>query len=135
LPGVCLDNLSVPAVDTPPVRDILVTHDGMVEEMLYSHLMRSLCPVTGQPDWASVWFHYRGRAIEHPSLLQYIFAYREHQEYHEQCVERMFMDIYRRCKPELLTVQACYTRRGGLDINPFRSTDPSARPQGRLSRQ
>ncbi len=107
----------------------------IVEEVLYSHLLRSLCPVTGQPDWATVWLHYRGAAMEHSSLLQYIIAYREHQEFHEQCVERMFCDIARRCAPQFLHLQAFYTRRGGLDINPFRSTDPDARPLSRLNRQ
>ncbi len=107
----------------------------MVEEVLYSHLLRSLCPVTGQPDWATVWLHYRGAAVEHSSLLQYIIAYREHQEFHEQCVERMFCDIAQRCAPQFLHLQAFYTRRGGLDINPFRSTDAHARPLPRLNRQ
>jgi 7-cyano-7-deazaguanine reductase len=91
--------------------------------------------VTGQPDWATVWVHYRGAKIDQGSLLRYIIAYRRHQEFHEQCVERMFIDIWQRCSPEFLHIQAFYTRRGGLDINPFRSTDPAARPLPRLNRQ
>ena len=91
--------------------------------------------MTGQPDWATVWLHYRGLEIERSSLLQYIVAYREHQEFHEQCVERMFCDIHARCAPEFLHIQAFYTRRGGMDINPFRSTDASALALPRLDRQ
>jgi 7-cyano-7-deazaguanine reductase len=94
-----------------------------------------LCPVTGQPDWATVWLHYRGPAIEHSSLLQYIVAYREHQEFHEQCLERMFCDISMQCEVDFLHIQAFYTRRGGLDISPFRSTDSKAQPLPRLNRQ
>jgi 7-cyano-7-deazaguanine reductase len=136
LSGLCLDDLPVVVGNTPPAREMLERDTSrVVEETLYSHLMRSLCPVTGQPDWASVWLHYRGNAIEHRSLLQYIIAYREHQEFHEQCVERMFIDIQQRCEPESLTIQAFYTRRGGLDINPFRSTVETARPHSRLNRQ
>ncbi|MFO7551667.1 MAG: NADPH-dependent 7-cyano-7-deazaguanine reductase QueF [Haliea sp.] len=108
---------------------------GVVEEQLYSHLLRSLCPVTGQPDWATLWLHYRGPALEHAALLSYILAYREHQEFHEQCVERIFRDIQQRCQPEFLHLQAFYTRRGGLDINPFRSSGGGNPPWLRLVRQ
>jgi 7-cyano-7-deazaguanine reductase len=136
LSGVCLDDLPVVTETVGPEATILrVQPTEPVEEQLYSHLLRSLCPVTGQPDWATVWVHYRGASIDHGSLLQYIIAYRQHQEFHEQCVERMFIDIWQRCSPELLHIQAFYTRRGGLDINPFRSTDPAARPLPRLNRQ
>ncbi len=82
-----------------------------------------------------MWLHYRGPRIEPESLLRYIIAYRHHQEFHEQCIERMFRDIYTRCAPEFLHIQGFYVRRGGLDINPFRSTDPRARPLTRLDRQ
>jgi 7-cyano-7-deazaguanine reductase len=136
LNGASLDSLMVTPWPGEPQADQLgVDSDRVVEERLYSHLLRSLCPVTGQPDWASVWLHYRGSAIDRSSLLQYIIAYREHQEFHEQCVERMFRDIALRCAPEFLHIQAFYTRRGGLDINPFRSTDPTAQPLPRLNRQ
>jgi 7-cyano-7-deazaguanine reductase len=136
LPGVCLDDLPVAPEAVEPEASILrVRPTEPAEERLYSHLLRSLCPVTGQPDWATVWVHYRGAKIDHASLLRYIIAYRQHQEFHEQCVERMYHDIWQRCSPELLHIQAFYTRRGGLDINPFRSSDPAARPLPRLNRQ
>jgi 7-cyano-7-deazaguanine reductase len=137
LPGECIDHLAVEAPAGEPCPDMLEVHQSGQprEERLYTHLMRSLCPVTGQPDWASVWLHYRGVALAHESLLRYIIAYRRHQEFHEQCVERMFCHIHRRFAPEFLHIQAFYTRRGGLDINPLRSTDPAARPLPRLNRQ
>lgn len=136
LSGECLDDLPVtPYGGEPGALQVRVWTGQIVEEKLYSHLLRSLCPVTGQPDWATVWLHYRGTAIEHGSLLQYLIAYREHQEFHEQCVERMFRDIAERCEPQFLHLQAFYTRRGGLDINPFRSTDTAAQPLSRLNRQ
>lgn len=136
LSGMCLDTLPVTLhAGDPDAQQLQVHASRMVEERLYSHLLRSLCPVTGQPDWATVWLHYRGAAIEHASLLQYLIAYREHQEFHEQCVERMFRDITAQCEPEFLHLQAFYTRRGGLDINPFRSTSASAHPLPRLNRQ
>ena len=136
LPGACLDELCVePLPGEPSLAMLDQGAQECIEERLYSHLLRSLCPVTGQPDWASVWIHYRGAAIKHHSLLQYIIAYRQHQEFHEQCVERMFSDILLRYKPDFLHLQAFYTRRGGLDINPFRSTDLHATPFPRLDRQ
>jgi 7-cyano-7-deazaguanine reductase len=136
LAGECLDGLPVaPWSGEPQAQQVLVRAGRVVEEKLYSHLLRSLCPVTGQPDWASVWLHYRGSEIERSSLLQYIIAYREHQEFHEQCVVRMFCDLAQRCEPQFLHIQGFYTRRGGLDINPFRSTDAVASPLPRLNRQ
>lgn len=136
LPGTCLDDLPVaPHTGEPQAQQLQVQAGHVIEETVYSHLLRSLCPVTGQPDWATVWLHYRGASIEHSSLLQYLIAYREHQEFHEQCVERMFCDISSRCEPQFLHLQAFYTRRGGLDINPLRSTDAHARPRQRLNRQ
>lgn len=136
LPGKCLDDVPVESWSGEPRAGQLQVHTGrIVEEVVYSHLLRSLCPVTGQPDWATLWLHYRGAAVEHSSLLQYIIAYREHQEFHEQCAERMFCDIAQRCAPQFLHLQAFYTRRGGLDISPFRSTDAAARPLQRLNRQ
>ena len=136
LTGQCLDDVPVTAWHGPPTAGQLQVDSGrIVEELLYSHLLRSLCPVTGQPDWATVWLHYRGAALERSALLQYIIAFREHQEFHEQCAERMFCDIWRCCEPQFLHLQAFYTRRGGLDINPFRSSDPLARPLPRQNRQ
>ncbi len=134
--GECLDALDTGQLAQRPARSLLVTTVGDSEATLYSHLLRSLCPVTGQPDWATVWVRYRaGRALERASLLRYIVAFRSHQEFHEQCVERMFVDLAAVLEPELLEIQAFYTRRGGLDINPFRSTDPAARPRQRMNRQ
>jgi 7-cyano-7-deazaguanine reductase len=136
LSGDCLDDLPVAIPAGEPVADMLQLEEGPVaRQRCYSHLLRSLCPVTGQPDWATVWFEYEGRPIVQETLLAYILAYRQHQEYHEHCVERMFRDIVAQCRPAALSIQAFYTRRGGLDINPFRSTDPDARPLPRLNRQ
>ena len=134
--GINLDHCEPATTAAEPDPELLSVHPGTVkEEQLYSHLLRSLCPVTGQPDWATFWVHYRGAAIDHEALLAYIISYRQHQEYHEQCVERMFLDISASCQPEFLNIQAFYTRRGGLDINPFRSTSSSAKALPRLNRQ
>jgi len=135
LAGVCLDALEEDIPEESPSTALLRCWDDLVEETLYSHLLRSLCPVTGQPDWASVSIRYRGRAIDRAGLLRYIIAFRRHQEFHEQCVERMFMDISKAAQPDMLEIQACYTRRGGLDINPIRSTEPEPVPLPRLNRQ
>jgi len=107
-----------------------------VEEALVSHLLKSNCPVTGQPDWGSVQIRYSGPQIDQGQLLRYIVSFRNHTEFHEQCAERMFMDIRERCKPVRLSVLARYTRRGGLDINPFRTSHPGALPANvRTARQ
>ncbi|HXP01695.1 MAG TPA: NADPH-dependent 7-cyano-7-deazaguanine reductase QueF [Luteibacter sp.] len=113
----------------PPRPDFLGTHEGDAREVLVSHLLRSNCPVTGQPDWGSVQIAYTGAPIDRAGLLRYLVSFRSHTEFHEQCVERIFMDIQARCAPRELSVYARYTRRGGLDINPFRSTDPAAVPE------
>jgi 7-cyano-7-deazaguanine reductase len=135
-PGICLDSLPVsPPAGEPVAQMLALAGEDLVEEHLYSHLLRSLCPVTGQPDWATVCCHYRGRPLERGSLLHYIVAYRQHREFHEQCVERMFRDILAACRPAYLRIQALYTRRGGLDICPLRSSDPAAEPLPRTGRQ
>ncbi|RLQ20212.1 NADPH-dependent 7-cyano-7-deazaguanine reductase QueF [Seongchinamella sediminis] len=133
--GDCLDDLDISVDDSAPGAELLQVGEEVVAEALYSHLLRSLCPVTGQPDWATVYLSYRGRALERESLLRYLIAFRQHQEFHEQCVERMFVDLQGLIEPEFLEIQAFYTRRGGLDINPFRSTDPGAVPLSRMNRQ
>jgi 7-cyano-7-deazaguanine reductase len=92
-----------------------------VSETVYSHLFRSTCPVTNQPDWASIMIRYQGKKIAHEGLLKYLISYREYNDFGEQCTEHIYMDILRQCAPEKLTVYMCFTRRGGLDINPFRS--------------
>lgn len=123
LSGECLDSLSITVDDYLPNPGLLKTGGGEeVSEQLYSHLLRSSCPVTGQPDWGSMIIGYRGAAIDREGLLKYIISYRENNEFHEQCVERMFVDIMKQCQPSQLTVYARYLRRGGLDINPYRST-------------
>lgn len=122
VPGVCIDDevLQDPVFNVAP--ELLNIDAGAdVDETLYSHLLRSNCPVTGQPDWATVIVHYRGQPIQKRALLAYLVSYREHNDFHEQCVERIFHDIQTRCQPRGLTVYARYTRRGGIDINPFRS--------------
>ncbi|WP_044530699.1 NADPH-dependent 7-cyano-7-deazaguanine reductase QueF [Herbaspirillum sp. B65] len=108
------------------------TEEATVEETLVSHLLKSNCPVTSQPDWGSVQIHYVGAPIDQERLLKYIIGFREHNEFHEQCVERIFTDILRHCKPQKLAVYARYTRRGGLDINPWRSNFSSAKPPSQL---
>lgn len=137
LPGTCLDNLDIAVDRYQPDASLLKRKgsDQPVEEAVYSHLLRSKCPVTGQPDWASVVIDYRGAAICHESLLRYVVSFRQHQDFHEQCVERIFRDVMVQCAPERLSVCARYTRRGGLDINPWRSTDRAEAPAWRLERQ
>jgi 7-cyano-7-deazaguanine reductase len=121
----------------PPRADFLRTRgDGReVSETLVSQLLRSNCPVTGQPDWGSVQIAYTGPAIDRAGLLRYLVSYREHNEFHEHCVERIFVDLMARCAPRELSVYARYTRRGGLDINPFRSTGRDFPANHRTPRQ
>lgn len=127
--GTLIDTLDI-GIDHygPPHPAFLATAAIPAEERLVSHLLKSNCPVTGQPDWGSVIIDYRGPAIDHAGLLRYLVSFREHNEFHEQCVERIFMDLSRHCAPERLSVYARYTRRGGLDINPFRSSQPGIDP-------
>lgn len=135
--AVCIDELDIDVNEYDPHPDYLTANaDVIITEVLSSHLLKSNCPVTGQPDWASVFIEYAGPQIDHENLLRYVISFREHQDFHEHCVERMFTDILRQCKPHSLSVYARYTRRGGLDINPFRSTEKNAAPKvGRLIRQ
>jgi 7-cyano-7-deazaguanine reductase len=138
LDGDLLDTQDI-AIDHygPPRADFLHTAGGvpLVQETLVSHLLRSNCPVTGQPDWGSVQIAYRGAPIDHAGLLRYLVSFRTHNEFHEQCVERIFVDLTRRCAPRQLSVYARYTRRGGLDINPFRSSGPATPDNSRTVRQ
>ena len=107
-----------------------------MDEVLTSNLLKSNCLVTGQPDCGSVQIRYSGPQIDQEGLLQYLVSFRNHNEFHEQCVERIFMDIWTRCQPTQLTVYARYTRRGGLDINPFRTSHPGTLPPNiRMARQ
>jgi 7-cyano-7-deazaguanine reductase len=107
-----------------------------IDETVVSNLLKSNCPVTGQPDWGSVQIRYAGSPIDHAGLLRYIVSYRNHAGFHEQCIEQIFMDIQQMCKPVKLAVYARYTRRGGLDINPFRASFDAPLPDNaRIARQ
>jgi 7-cyano-7-deazaguanine reductase len=123
LDGLLLDRLDIDVDGYSPDRSLLAANfdEAAVEETLVSHLLKSNCLVTGQPDWASVQIQYAGPQIDQEGLLKYLIGFREHNEFHEQCVERIFIDILQCCKPQMLSVYARYTRRGGLDINPWRS--------------
>ena len=137
--GVCLDDRDV-ACDQYELTPELLALDQHragkpVRETLHSQLLKSNCSVTGQPDWATVVVRYHGPAIDHDSLLRYIVSFRNHAEFHEHCIERMFCDIWQRCQPQALTVFARYTRRGGLDINPYRSSDETVFDNRRAARQ
>lgn len=123
--GELLDTLDIACADYLPAPQHLgTTAEAPHEACLYSHLLKSNCLVTGQPDWAMLVVRYRGRPIDRAGLLRYIVSFRNHNEFHEQCVERIYCDIMQRCAPQALTVHARYTRRGGLDINPYRSSAP-----------
>ena len=138
LDGLNLDRLDIECTQYTPAPELLTVtpNEQPVSEVFVSNLLKSNCLVTGQPDWGSVQISYSGDQIEQGGLLQYIVSYRNHNEFHEQCVERIFMDIWTRCKPTRLTVYARYTRRGGLDINPFRTSHPQALPRNvRTARQ
>ncbi len=138
LDGLSLDRLDIECSDYQPRPDLLTAAFGErpVQETLSSNLLKSNCLVTGQPDWGSVQIRYAGPQIEQGGLLRYLVSFRNHNEFHEQCVERIFMDVWRQCKPVKLTVYARYTRRGGLDINPFRTSHPGALPPNvRTARQ
>ncbi|MAZ06514.1 NADPH-dependent 7-cyano-7-deazaguanine reductase QueF [Marinobacter sp. SS8-8] len=132
-------------IDNEPVSDVVYDYapdslsasdgGGIVTEHLCSHLLKSNCPVTGQPDWATLLISYTGRKIDRAGLLRYVVSFRQKQDFHEHCVETVFTDLMSRCKPESLTVRARYTRRGGLDINPWRSTEAGRDAGPRLIRQ
>mgnify|MGYP001814439087 FL=1 len=134
--GECIDSLQPTEICAEPARTILrLTGEGQKREVLHSNLLRSLCPVTGQPDWATLCIDYEGAALDKASLLAYVISFRRHQEFHEQCVERIFCDLQAVCATATLSVQALYTRRGGLDICPWRSTEKGPAPGMRMSRQ
>jgi 7-cyano-7-deazaguanine reductase len=130
LDGVLLDRLDVEIDQYTPSPALLSANheEAPVEETLVSHLLKSNCLVTGQPDWGTVQIRYAGPQIDQEGLLKYLIGFREHNEFHEQCVERIFMDVLRQCKPSQLAVYARYTRRGGLDINPWRANFSTQKP-------
>ncbi len=134
--GICIDDSDIHCRHFQPTPTVLKTDTTTTRETLYSHLLRSNCPVTGQPDWGSLLVHYHGPKIQRPTLLQYLVSYRNHSNFHEHCLENIFLDLLDYCSPLELTVEARYTRRGGLDINPLRSTlNPPPKHSPRLSRQ
>lgn len=127
--GICLDELDITCDTYTTEPAFLTTTDQEVSETVFSDLLKSNCLVTGQPDWGSVQISYTGRQIDHAGLLKYIVSFRNHNEFHEQCVERIYMDLMQRCAPKKLTVYARYTRRGGLDINPWRGSEMTESPK------
>ncbi|MBZ4134523.1 NADPH-dependent 7-cyano-7-deazaguanine reductase QueF [Escherichia fergusonii] len=138
LHGTCIDNQDIEIDHYDFNADYLqnaTSSEKVVEETLVSHLLKSNCLITHQPDWGSIQIQYRGRKIDREKLLRYLVSFRHHNEFHEQCVERIFSDILRLCQPEGLSVYARYTRRGGLDINPWRSNCNFQPSTGRLVRQ
>lgn len=137
LDGDCIDGLDIDIEDYAFNAELLkdCTNDNVVEETLVSHLLKSNCLITQQPDWGSLQIHYVGKQINCEKLLRYIISFRQHNEFHEQCVERIFCDLMHFAAPEKLTVYARYTRRGGLDINPYRSNFEPLPPNLRLARQ
>lgn len=135
--GICLDQEQPKRLSEHPDASLLETRSDIpLEQTFYSNLLRSNCPVTGQPDWGTVFIRIEGQEVCRASLLAYIISFRQHNGFHEQCVEQMYADIWRKLKPKKLMVYAAYTRRGGLDINPCRVSDESWIPQPiRLARQ
>lgn len=129
LAGSSIDELDIEVDNYAPCPQLLhADAANVVSETLCSQLLKSNCLVTGQPDWGSVQISYTGPRIDREALLRYLIGFRQHNEFHEQCVERIFTDVLQACAPQRLTVYARYTRRGGLDINPWRSNDPAAVP-------
>ncbi len=137
LAGECIDQQDIEINDYQFNPEILTncTYDQMVKESLVSHLLKSNCLITNQPDWGTLQIRYEGKQIDREKLLRYIISFRQHNEFHEQCVERIFCDLMQFAKPDKLTVYARYTRRGGLDINPFRSNFEAVPDNQRLARQ
>ena len=136
LEGECIDAIPLTTNQYTYSDDSLKAGGPFVSEVLVSHLLKSNCPVTNQPDWASVQVSYTGTQMDRESLLRTIISFRLHQGFHEQCIEQLFYSISKQCQPETLAVLGCFTRRGGLDINPYRSTVDEALPEwGRVVRQ
>jgi 7-cyano-7-deazaguanine reductase len=133
--GECLDGLDVSPEHFTPDPGVLQARGEPRSERLYTNLFRSLCPVTDQPDWATMIIQYQGPAIDRESLLHYLVSFRRHNGFHEQCVETVFAHIQERCQPKVLSVYAAFLRRGGIDINPLRTNDPHPPRFGRLERQ
>lgn len=137
MPGQCIDDLDIEVEHYSPIGNILKQKSSdVVSETLHSHLLKSNCLITSQPDWATIIIEYTGVAVCHESLLRYLISFRSHNEFHEQCVERIYCELQRTFAFEKLAVYARYTRRGGLDINPYRSSDYNKTPYAiRTNRQ
>ncbi|MDW7547798.1 NADPH-dependent 7-cyano-7-deazaguanine reductase QueF [Pseudoalteromonas sp. McH1-7] len=137
LPGECIDSLDIEVDTYTPDHNLLkLASDKVVQETLHSHLLKSNCLITSQPDWASIVISYQGKQIDKAALLKYLISFRDHNEFHEQCVERIYCELWRTFNPEKLSVYARYTRRGGLDINPYRSNEQNKTPYAvRTNRQ
>jgi len=141
LDAICIDDQDICIREYDYNPDLLISEQledkyrPVVHEKLCSHLLKSNCLITNQPDWASIFVEYSGPQINHVGLLKYLVSFRTHNEFHEQCVERIYVDIMKFCEPEELTVFARYTRRGGLDINPWRSNVARTMDNYRLARQ
>ncbi|HET7098449.1 MAG TPA: NADPH-dependent 7-cyano-7-deazaguanine reductase QueF [Casimicrobiaceae bacterium] len=134
--GECIDALTLSGVHDALAPESLSSAGPVVSEALHSQLFRSVCPVTGQPDYASVELAYRGTRIDRAGLLAYLVSFRRHPGFHEHCVELIFTDVWRRCRPEALSVHARFTRRGGIDINPYRTSGDEPPPSNaRTARQ
>ena len=133
--GTCLDHLDISCDVYKTDPSFLSTESADIHETVYSHLLKANCLVTNQPDWASVRIEYQGKKIKHTGLLQYIVSYRKHSGFHEQCIEQMFVDIMRLCQPKMLKIYGCFTRRGGLNISVYRSTENDHPGVIRSSRQ
>ena len=133
--GSCIDDLDVEITTYKPDASLLETEETLVKESLYTHLLKSNCLCTGQPDWGSLWISYEGRKINQASLLKYVISFRNQNDFAEPCIERIYMDIQNQCSPTHLTVYGRYTRRGGIDINPFRTNAKVPHWNPRMERQ
>ncbi len=138
LSGINIDELDIECSAYNVDASFLKTESEIVEEVLYTDLLKSNCLVTDQPDWCSVQIDYKGKKINREGLLRYIVSFRNDNEFHEQCMEKIFVHILKYCQPSELTVYGRSTRRGGIDINSIRSTktvDPNSILNARLCRQ
>lgn len=133
--GTCLDTLDIEVNKYDPSPELLKCGTASVKETVYSDLFKSNCLITGQPDWASISIYYSGRQIDHASLLKYLISYRNHCGFHEHCTEQIFSDLIEYCECDQLQIFARFTRRGGIDINCYRTTDSSIPTSARLARQ
>lgn len=133
--GICIDDLDIATDDYQVNPNLLSTENEEAEEILFSNYFKAICLATGQPDWASIRIQYRGNKLNREGLLKYLISYRNHSEFHEQCIERVYMDILKHCQPNHLTIEARFTRRGGIDINPIRSTEKITPTNRRQIRQ